>query len=202
MRKGEATRQMILEHAAPIFNRRGYAACSIQDLMDATGLEKGGIYRHFANKEELAAESLKYALSRSVKTRTDHLEGITDSVDKLLKAVDTFVETPSVIEGGCPLMNAATDCDDGNERLRAIAQEAMHAWQRRLTKIVLTGLREGQIRSGVKPLQLANNIIATLEGAQIMSRLQRSRQPLLDAQAMLNGMLEGIRCPQKIAARR
>ena len=42
MNKGEMTRQRIIEEAAPIFNQRGYAGCSMQDVMEATGLEKGG----------------------------------------------------------------------------------------------------------------------------------------------------------------
>ena len=66
MNKGEMTRQRIIEEAAPIFNQRGYAGCSMQDVMEATGLEKGGIYRHFESKEELAAEAFKYAISGGV----------------------------------------------------------------------------------------------------------------------------------------
>jgi len=62
MSKGEATRQRIVEAAAPLFNQRGFAGCSMQDVLDATGLEKGGLYRHFGSKEELAAESFTYAL--------------------------------------------------------------------------------------------------------------------------------------------
>ena len=45
--KGQETRQRILAEAAAIFNQRGYEGCSIQAIMEATGLEKGGIYRHF-----------------------------------------------------------------------------------------------------------------------------------------------------------
>ena len=48
MRKGEATRQRIIAEAAPIFNQRGFVGCSLADLMEATGREKGGIFRHFA----------------------------------------------------------------------------------------------------------------------------------------------------------
>ncbi|QMV19948.1 TetR family transcriptional regulator [Granulicella sp. 5B5] len=194
--KGEATRLFILEQAAPIFNRRGYTACSIQELMDATGLEKGGIYRHFLNKEELAVEAFRYALSKSVKTRTERLEGIPNAVDKLKRAVSVFVETPSVIDGGCVLMNTAIDSDDGNPRLRELALEALNGWQNRLAKIVIAGMRAGEIRSGVKPRQLANTIIATLEGALMMSRLQRTQSALRDAQTTLNGVLEGVRCPK------
>jgi len=47
VRKGEETRQEIIRKAAPIFNRKGYSGAALSDLMRATGLEKGGIYRHF-----------------------------------------------------------------------------------------------------------------------------------------------------------
>lgn len=165
--------------------------------MDATGLEKGGIYRHFANKEELAVEAFQYALSRSVRIRTEHLEGIPNAVDKLKRAVETFVTTPSAIEGGCPLMNTAIDADDGNPRLREMALEALNSWQDRLAKMVIAGMRAGDIRSEVKPRQLANTMIAILEGALMMSRLQRTKGALRDAQTTLNGVLEGVRCPKK-----
>lgn len=47
MRKGEQTRQEMIRKAAPIFNQRGCDGAALSDLMKATGLEKGGIYRHF-----------------------------------------------------------------------------------------------------------------------------------------------------------
>ncbi len=61
MRKGEQTRQEIIREAAPIFNQHGYEGAALSDLMKATGLEKGGIYRHFESKQQLAAEAFDYA---------------------------------------------------------------------------------------------------------------------------------------------
>ena len=80
MKRGELTRQRIIEQSAPIFNMNGYAGCSMQDVMSATGLEKGGIYRYFESKEELAAEAFKYSFGKSVKTRTEDLEGVEGAV--------------------------------------------------------------------------------------------------------------------------
>ena len=57
MRKGEQTRQEIIRKAAPIFNQKGYEGAALSDLMRATGLEKGGIYRHLESKEELAGDT-------------------------------------------------------------------------------------------------------------------------------------------------
>ena len=58
MTKGQQTRRKIIEAAAPIFNKRGYEGSSLNDLMAATGLKKGGIYRHFSSKEELLVETI------------------------------------------------------------------------------------------------------------------------------------------------
>ena len=83
MSKGELTRQRIIEEAAPIFNQRGFAGCSMQDVLDATGLEKGGVYRHFASKEELAAEAFQYAWTRVSKARREGQDAIPGAVEKL-----------------------------------------------------------------------------------------------------------------------
>ena len=48
-----------------MFNRQGYVGASMRDLIDATGLEKGGIYNHFGSKEQLALEAYDYAMSAS-----------------------------------------------------------------------------------------------------------------------------------------
>jgi TetR/AcrR family transcriptional regulator, transcriptional repressor for nem operon len=192
MRKGEMTRQRIIAEAAPIFNQRGFAGCSMQDLMEATGLEKGGIYRHFANKEELAAEAFRYALAQNVKLRTEHLAEVKGAVEKLRYGIAMFVETPSAIPGGCPIFNTAVDADDGNPVLRGLALEGVKAWRARLIKIVSDGLRDGEIRSGTEPRRVANMIVAALEGALMVSRLEKTRSALRDAQAMLEIILRDI----------
>jgi len=62
VRKGEQTRREIIRKAAPIFNQKGYDGAALSDLMRATGLEKGGIYRHFESKQQLAGESVRARL--------------------------------------------------------------------------------------------------------------------------------------------
>ena len=60
MRKGEETRQTIIAKAAPLFNQQGYAGASMADIMAATGLQKGGLYNHFASKDELAVAAFAH----------------------------------------------------------------------------------------------------------------------------------------------
>jgi TetR/AcrR family transcriptional regulator, transcriptional repressor for nem operon len=192
MRKGEATRQRIIAEAAPIFNQRGFDGCSMQDLMTATGLEKGGLYRHFANKEDLAAEAFRFALAQNVKVRTEHLDEIPNSINKLKKVVQLFVDLPSAIPGGCPLMNTAIDADDGNPALRDLARKGILDWRTRLIRIIDTGIKAGEIRRSTDPRRIANTLIATLEGALMISRLENSRNALRDAQSSLDTLLTSL----------
>jgi AcrR family transcriptional regulator len=192
MSKGELTRQRIVERAAPIFNQRGFAGCSMQDVMEATGLEKGGLYRHFSSKEELAAEAFRYALERAVKLRTEGVDASHGAVEQLRSLVARFVETPSNLPGGCPLMNTAIDADDGNPVLRELALEGLRNWKARLTRVIKEGIRRGEIREGVEPRSVANTIVAMLEGALMISRMEGSRTALRDAQESLNTMLGAI----------
>jgi TetR/AcrR family transcriptional repressor of nem operon len=188
--KGETTRQMIVAAAAPIFNQRGFEGTSMQDVMEATGLEKGGLYRHFSGKEELAAEVFRYSLEQSVKLRTEHVDRAHGTIPLLKSLVKRFVEVPSSMPGGCPLMNTAIDSDDGNPTLRGLAHEALSDWRTRLIKIIRDGIRDGEIKTGTVPRQIANTIIASLEGALMISRLDGNRIALADARKCLEVLLD------------
>ena len=90
MRKGEQTRQEIIREAAPIFNQQGYDGAALSDLMKATGLEKGGIYRHFESKQQLAAEAFDYAWNLAIDTRFEGTQEISNTVDRLKQIVRNF----------------------------------------------------------------------------------------------------------------
>lgn len=179
MRKGERTRQEIIRKAAPIFNRRGYDGAALSDLMRATGLEKGGIYRHFESKEDLAGEAFDHAWKLAMDTRFDGAEQIPNTVDRLRQVVRNFRDRrDGLVPGGCPLLNTAIDSDDGNPLLRAKARRALVSWLDRLQSIAAEGHRRGEIQRDVDSAELATLIASTLEGSLMVSRLQRKDEPL------------------------
>jgi TetR/AcrR family transcriptional regulator, transcriptional repressor for nem operon len=174
MRKGEQTRQEIIRKAAPIFNQRGYDGAALSDLMRATGLEKGGIYRHFESKQQLATEAFDYAWQIALDTRFEGTQEISNTVDRLKQIVRNFrLRRAGLVPGGCPLLNTAIDSDDGNSQLRGKARRALSSWLDRLRCIINDGQRRGEVRSDVDPAELATLIVSTLEGSSMVSRLQR-----------------------------
>src|SRR6202050_3637012 len=146
--------------------------------MRATGLEKGGIYRHFESKQELAGDAFDYAWKLAMDKRFEGTEQIPNTVDRLKQIVRNFRDRRSgVVPGGCPLLNTAIDCDDGNPQLRAKARQALSSWLDRMQSITEEGKRRGEVRSDVDSGKLATLIASTLEGSHMMSRLQKKEEP-------------------------
>jgi TetR/AcrR family transcriptional regulator, transcriptional repressor for nem operon len=187
--KGEKSRLNIVAKAAVIFNQRGFEGSSMQDIVEAAGLEKGSIYGHFSSKEELALEAFDFAWADTVQKRMGNLDTVDNAVDKLKLHVSNYVNTPS-FSGGCPLLNTAIDADDGNLALRDRARKAVRGWEEALVNIVIEGQRRGEVRLEVQPHSVATFLISTLEGATAVSRIDKRSGALAHAQENLDRFLE------------
>ncbi len=187
--KGERTRRKIVAEAAVIFNQRGFEGASMQDVVEAVGLEKGSIYGHFASKQALALEAFDFAWADTEQRRMANLDSVPNAVDKLAIHISNYVKTP-ILAGGCPLVNTAVDTDDGNLALRERALKAYRGWEGALVKILTDGQSRDEVRHEVRPQSVANFLICTLEGATIVSRIDKRSGALADAQENLTRFLD------------
>lgn len=190
--KGERTRQKIVADTASLFNTRGYEGTSLTDLMAATGLKKGGIYRHFDSKEELAAEAFDYAWSQARALREPDVDHTVDPIGWLKAHIDHLVSRRPAIAGGCPLLNTAIEADDGNPVLRARVARALRAWIARVEDVLGEARKKGKVRASTDPRAVATVIVSTLEGALMISRLEKNNDALLKAQEHLYAYLDGL----------
>lgn len=174
MRDGAQTRENILRQAAALFNRQGFAGASMSDIMQATGLQKGGIYRHFESKEALALEAFDYAVGQMAARFTASLEGREHAIDRLNGIVDVFarLHDDPPVPGGCPMMNTAVQTDDAESpALRDRARTAMDGLRTLIRQTVRKGIARGEVRADVDGDALATLMISTLEGGVAISRL-------------------------------
>jgi len=175
--KGERTRERIVAAAAPLFNQRGYGGASVADLMAATGLEKGGIYRHFESKDELALAAFDHAVALHGQRIREHVESARGAVARLAAlgdAIVSLVEDP-VVSGGCPLLNTAVESDDAEGasygELRRRARVGMRRLIAYVQRAIEQGIADGELDAVPDPAAEAELIVATLEGALMLSKL-------------------------------
>lgn len=171
--KGERTRQYIVERAARVFSTRGYFGSSMSDLMDVTGMQKGGLYNHFESKDALALAAFDYSVGLVRDRISAALKPHRKAPDRLLAVIGVFrslIEEP-LLPGGCPLLNTAVESDDAHPALRERAQIVMNEWCATIRTIARKGVERGELRPEVDPDMVATVMIAALEGAIMMSKL-------------------------------
>lgn len=174
MGKAERTRTNILSKAAQLFNLRGYSGTSITDIMQATKLEKGGIYNHFSSKDAIALAAFDHAYAQQSERFADAVRAVRGQPTLQLRAmIDVFAENyeDPTTTGGCIIMNTAIESDDTHPALRERAAAAMDEWRGLLQRIIGRGIDKGEFRPETDPAALASLIIAGLEGGLMMSKL-------------------------------
>jgi TetR/AcrR family transcriptional regulator, transcriptional repressor for nem operon len=171
--KAEDTKQKIIEQAAIVFNRNGYAGTSIADIMRLTGLPRASIHHHFRTKDEIAIAAFDHTLSSIVEAVMQNVEQQETAIDRLGAFVDTFrgFTSQPIGVGGCPILNTAVESDDTHPALRRHAQIAVSQIRALVGSIVELGIRQGEIVATTDIEQVSTIIIATIEGAIMMSKL-------------------------------
>jgi TetR/AcrR family transcriptional regulator, transcriptional repressor for nem operon len=173
MKKGENTKQFIVEKAAEIFNQKGYSGGTLQDIMEATGLQKGGVYRHFENKDEIALEAFDFAFSIMEKRFINVLNKENTAYGKLIAIINVYtdiIENPPLI-GGCPLLNTAIDSENTHPLLKEKAIKAMDKWINMIKSILSNGMTQNEFKNDIETDYIPSFIISTIEGAVMISRL-------------------------------
>lgn len=167
-----------LEKAMKVFWKKGYMDTSIDDLVEATGVSRYGLYGEFGSKRELFLASLDHYQDTAVK----EYFGIVEQPGAGLREIRLYCENLADIYSqpigklGCLICNTATDVaphDKGVEKKVIAAMERMtHGFG-----VALQNAKKlGEVRSDLNIKQAADFLTGTLLGASVMARSGASKQ--------------------------
>src|SRR5262249_46457047 len=102
----EQTRARIVRSAMILFNRHGFDAVSIDDVMAHAGLTRGGFYRHFDAKSDLYAEAISLSLSETPWSRWDGVSVDFSARDAAAQVVRAYLSAQHLedVDGSCPMV--------------------------------------------------------------------------------------------------
>ena len=186
------TKELILEKSAELFNSRGYDGCSMNNIMEATGLQKGGIYNHFSNKEEIAVAAFDFAMTKVIARFRERLDKDSTSwakLESIIRTIGSFAYDP-VIVGGCPMFNTAVNSMNSHPSLKKRAQEGLNMLRRYVEIKIEEGVASGEFKDVENIEGLASMIISTVEGGVIMSRVYDQDEFVLRAEEFMLGHLK------------
>ncbi|WP_439580918.1 TetR/AcrR family transcriptional regulator [Dyadobacter bucti] len=194
MSKAERTKQFIVEKTAPIFNVKGYAGTSVNDMMAATGLTKGSIYGNFRNKDDVALAAFDHNRKKVDQVVRREMEKENSAKGKLMvyaKVYGNFYKD-AFPEGGCPILNTAIEADDTHAVLREKAADAITGWKNNIAGIIQKGVANNEFSADVDPEQIAISIVALIEGgimvAKVTGKLNYRTAIMKSVEKMINDL--------------
>jgi TetR/AcrR family transcriptional repressor of nem operon len=194
MTKAEKTKAYIIEKTAPIFNKKGFAGTSLNDMTAATGLTKGSIYGNFANKDEVALAVFDYNLKKLTDIINSDLSEQKGARNKLLVYAERYERflNPPFTEGGCPVLNTAVEADDTHAGLRTKATEAILSWKKTIVKIIEQGIADKEFKPDTDAEQIAFTMIAMTEGSMMIAKLLDNKQYVTMVLQSMKKMIQSI----------
>ena len=173
--KADATRARIIDAALELFNTKGYAGTSISDVLDAAEIKKGGLYRHFESKDEIALAAFDRAVERLLGLYLPSMASTKPPLQRLHACIDAAARSifAPPVPGGCPILNTAIEADLTNEPLRKRAAAAMSVWHGEIRRAVHDGINDGTMRPGTDDAAVASIVTGGLEGAIMLALLYR-----------------------------
>ena len=173
VKRSSDPRGAMVRSAAVLFRERGLNGTSFRDVIEHSGAPRGSIYHHFpGGKAQLAAEAVEWAgeLSAAAIRRGDALAAVRSFL-KIWR--EPMIE--SDYRAGCPIVAVTTAAPDDDDLIAATGR-------------AFARIREALVDAGVSPARATLNI-ASIEGAVILCRAERSLRPLEDVEAELEALL-------------
>jgi AcrR family transcriptional regulator len=189
-RKGQATRDRIVDAAAALMIERGVAATSTEDVQRTAGVSPSQLYHYFGDKRTLVRAVIEHA-TRAVLDAQQPLLGRLDTLDALRAWRDLLVDLQArrQCRGGCPLGTLASELCETWPDTRDDLADGFARWR----EPIRAGLRamhaRGELRPGADPDTLALALLAALQGGLLLTKVQRDTAPL---EAALDTMIDQI----------
>jgi TetR/AcrR family transcriptional repressor of lmrAB and yxaGH operons len=170
------SRQRAIRSAAGLFQRQGYAATGVAEIIESSGTPKGSFYFNFpCGKEQLGSEALTLAgtsLTALIEKLATDARTPLAFTHALIDVLAAGLEASNYTQG-CPIATVALETAATSETLRAAAEAQFTAWE----DAIACGLAQGH-HPGRRQRERAALILLMLEGALIMARVRRSTAPL------------------------
>ena len=164
-RQREQVRQRIIQSAAQLFNRRGFAAVSIDDIMAGAGLTRGGFYSYFQSKSELYAETISSFVNekRNGADAIDKAPGRAAQIVREYLSRQHFEET----ETDCPLIGLSNDLSRSDQSVREAQESAL--------RMMIEIFEHGMMPSAQQARQRALALTSLCVGGMVLARAIEDR---------------------------
>jgi len=187
MPRPDRSRAALIDAAATLFRRQGYAATGLNQILDAAGVRPGSLYHHFPQgKQQLAAAVVDHTGAAIDQLLRRFLAGGPPVADIVDRWIDLLIDGLTADRrDGCPIEPIATESVNASQVVREAAARAFTGWCKAIEERLLDG---GWPTAEAESVAVA--VISLIEGALILSRIAGDAAALVAAKPAARRLLQ------------
>ncbi|MEJ7648407.1 MAG: TetR family transcriptional regulator [Nakamurella sp.] len=167
-------RTRLIDATTELMWERGYAATSPRAIMDRAEVGQGSLYHHFTGKEALAAAAFERRAAETFAAAEALLSADRPAPQRIR---DYLLRQRDVLRG-CPVGRMAQDADVlTSAPLQEILRTTFSRLRGLMRAVVAEGVRTGDFPADLDPQELADTVLAVVQGGYVLARAQGSAVP-------------------------
>jgi TetR/AcrR family transcriptional repressor of nem operon len=168
--------EAVLDKAMHAFWSRGYAATSMQDLVDCTGVNRASLYATYGDKRALFLAALEHYDTQYCRRQLDELRKISSPRDAITRLFEMFIETRVAVDtSGCFMTNTALELAAHDGEIGAVVAKTQKTFERFFKNRIEAGKAAGEIPARVPTEATARTLLSTLLGLAVLARSRPDR---------------------------
>lgn len=183
-RDGSQTRARLLTAAESLIERNGFAATSVDAILEEAGSSKGAFFHHFSSKRDLAQALVARYVDADLGMLEEGLDAaaqVSDPIEKVLAFLgfyETWAEALVTAESACLYIAVVTEQNLLDEATSAEVRRAVSGWREGFVSLLDPALKERGMDQAVDVGELGDHLFVTFEGAYMMCRVLSSPEPM------------------------
>ena len=197
-RDGSLTRSRLLDAAERLMERNGFAATSVDQILEESGSSKGAFFHHFPSKRALAHALVGRYVDADLGMLEGGLAAVEDVADPVERALaflrhyEQWAEDLVSEDSACLYIAVLTERDLLDEETSAEIDRALRAWRDGFAGLLRPAYDAAEVGTGPDVDELADHLFATFEGAYLMCRAQRSPEPMRAQLRVLRQLVQAV----------
>ncbi len=194
--KGHMTRKNIVEEALQLFSVKGYYNTSVNDILHATHLTKGGLYGHFKSKEEIWKAVYEKAVSIWRARVFKGIREIEDPIERIEQLIENDMRDylgADVFKGGCFFLNMLVELSGQSASMSRQILKGYVQFSRLMRDWLQEAGEKGLLKPGLNYKDIASFIVISLNGASAIYTASRDANIWQQTSIQLKNYLYGLR---------
>jgi TetR/AcrR family transcriptional repressor of nem operon len=176
-----SNRDRILIEGLRVVHERGFAGASVRDIVQAAGVPQGSFTNHFVSKEAFGLEIIELYLAHGREAmRETLLNDQRPPLDRLAAYIDAGKErlARDEMRNGCLFGNFTAEANDHSEIIRHRLVEIFAEVEQSIAYCLKAAVTAGELPETFACDQIAGFIVASMQGANLLAKAQRSPAPV------------------------